>query len=568
MTVYYVQDLAKKAAQNEQTGFYTPGYMEEMVSRLGAPAAALDLNALPAAAPAADDVVLVGADTLTAGQAAALAAAAARGTLVVGFATLGAEELFGCRVTETLPQADPFETIGTFTADNALLHILDAAPGLPVLSAVLGTAGGTSAATLQVGDRTLPGLIVTENTCYFPFDLPETLLKIAQGRPMPFGPSDYFPVHRTPDSRALTYEYDSTVPAVDMYLLLLEKLLWQRGMPLLHVLPPLADGTPADLLFYYGGDDDNTSAELDERASQIMHEKGLPYHMNLMPGSDQGDYTLTKADFDRITARGHELALHYNLTGGYTKEAFDNQMQTYMDLYQVKPVVNVAHCLAQGGWAEYARWQAAWGVKGDNGRSGFNNPGDINAFNLYDFGFGTAFPAFVYDDAAHGGGRIDFCSIPLSYYEPRVGGQYGDGEKMQKCVNNAVFYGQAVNLFSHPHYVAFWNGYDSLMTLQAFDLALNLCRQKGVRPYLAGVDAWCAWWHARSHCRLAGAGQNALTVTLADDAAVVVKFPAMGQQTAFMLDGAPVQATVKEIGGLSYALVVVSGVGEHTIAAR
>ena len=42
MAVYYYVDLARVAAQNETTGFYTSLYLEEMLSRLGVSARRLE----------------------------------------------------------------------------------------------------------------------------------------------------------------------------------------------------------------------------------------------------------------------------------------------------------------------------------------------------------------------------------------------------------------------------------------------------------------------------------------------------------------------------------------------
>ena len=564
MTVYYLQNELKAAAQSAQTGVYSALYLEEIASRLGLPAQKLAVSQVSATPFEADDVVLVGAETLSPEVVSALQAASAKGVLVIGFATKGAEALFGCTVKGKVTQTDLYETVGTFTAPHSVLPA-NKNVALPVMADVLVTEGGKVQATVQVGDQLLPGLVAGENTYYVPFDLPYVVLKIIQGKPVPEGPSNYFPVGRVPDGRALSYECDSSQPLADLYLLMLENLLYSRKLPMLHVLPVMKDGvTPADLLFFYGGDDDNTSAELDERASQIMFAKGLPYHINLMPGSENGDYTVDKEGFEKIIARGHELALHYNMTGvPFTEESFRQQMGTYMATYPQLPISNVAHCLANVGYAEYARWQAALGVKGDAGRQGTLNLADINAFNVYDFGFGTAFPHFVYDDADHGSERLNFVGIPMTYYEPRIGGQYGDdGEKLHLCADNAGYYGQTINLFSHPHYVAFYSGYDSTMTLRAFDTILNHCAAKGWQVYNAGTDELCLWWMERDAATLTANKQGA-TVTLAGDSPMVVKLPACVDQV--QVDGNEEAVTKKTIGGLDYALVVVSGKGEHTV---
>ncbi len=566
MNIYYLLNESKRAAQTAQTGAYSSLYMQEISSRLGVTATALEITKLADNAFAANDVIMVGAEELTGEQATVLAAAKAKGALVIGFATRGADDVFGITVKGTLTQENVYDAIGYFTACQCVLPAKNEGTTVPVMNDVLVVEGGKTQATVQVGDQFVPGLVAGENTYYVTFDLPHTLLKIIQGKPTPQGPSDYFPVGRVPDKRSLSYDYDSTNAAADLYVLMLEAMLWNRNVPMIHHLPAAKDGTPADVLFFYGGDDDNTSGELDERASEIMYAKGLPYHINMMPEGEHGGYTLDRAGMERITARGHEIALHYNMTGvPFTEESFKQQMGTYLEVYKDVPVSNVAHCLANVGYSEYARWQAAMGVKGDGGMSGTLNHEDINAFNIYDFGFGTAFPFYVYDDAEHKTQRINFCGIPLVYYEPRIGGQYGESDaKLRLCAENAGYYGQPICLFSHPHYVGFWNGYDSTMTLRAFDIIHNICAEKGWNVYDAGTDELCLWWMERDESTLTACDGKA-TLTLAGDSAMVVKLPVKGAAPTVTLDGQAVTPTVKTVGGLTYAMVVVSGKGEHTL---
>ncbi|MBR4867931.1 MAG: hypothetical protein IKU10_02140 [Clostridia bacterium] len=566
MTVYYLINELKVAAQSAQNGVYSSLYFEEMASRLGVTAEKLPVSQVTETAFNATDVVLVGAETLAADVVGALQTATANGALVIGFATQGADDLFGLTVKGKVTQTEPYETIGQFVAPQMVLPSRVDMP-LPIMSDVLVTAGGKVQATIQVGDQLVQGLVAGDNTYYIPFDLPHTLLKIVQGKSNPEGPSGYFPVGRIPDRRSLGYDFDSTNPVADLYLLLLEKLLWNRKIPMVHVLPTLKDGvTPADILFFYGGDDDNTCGELDERASQIMFAKGLPYHLNMMPEGEHGGYRLDRAGMEKILARGHELALHYNLTGvPFTKESFAQQMGTYVEAYQDVPVSNVGHCLANVGYSEFARWQAELGVKGDAGMVGTINQADINAFNVYDFGFGTAYPFFIYDDADHQSKRLDFCGIPLAYYEPRTGGQYGESDaQLRKCAENAAYYAQPVCLFSHPHYVAFWQGYDSTMTLRAFDTIHGICAQNGWQVVHTGPDELCLWWIERDAAKLTQT-ETGLTVSLAGDRPMVIKIPLTSEAPAVTVDGVSTSVTTKTIGGLDYALVVVSGKGEHTI---
>ena len=237
MTVYYLINELKVAAQSAQNGVYSALYMEEMTSRLGITAKRLPISQVTETAFAATDVVLVGAETVPKEVACGLQKATEQGTLVIGFATKGADDLFGLTVKGNVTQTEPYETIGRFWAPKAVLPARVDMP-LPILSDVLITEGGKVQATIQIGDQLVQGLVAGDNTYYVPFDLPHTLLKIVQGKPNPEGPSSYFPVGRTPDRRALGYDLDSTNAVADLYLLLLENLLWNRNIPMVHVLPP------------------------------------------------------------------------------------------------------------------------------------------------------------------------------------------------------------------------------------------------------------------------------------------------------------------------------------------
>ena len=572
MSVYYYLDPERVSGQNEQTGFYTSLYLEEMLSRLGIAAVRSDPELLRTRLPGAHDILLIGNESLTGKAREPIDDAAGNGCLVIGFGTLGLDDLFGVRDAGCIGQEDPFDRTAFFNAGSDILPAFEAGPELPVLSPVRTVEADpeTVHGTLSADGRTCPGLIRTGSAVYFPFDLPDTLIKIVQGHPVPEGPSHYFPVGRVPDSRGLPVDTPSELPVADLFLLILEKLFYERGIPSLHTLPVCGDGSPADLLFYFGGDDDATSGELDETASRIMAERGLPYHINLMPTTKEGGFALSKEGYDRIRARGHELALHYDLTGGlslFTKDGFDNQIDSFVNAYGTLPVCNVGHCLTQTGYAEYARYQSARGILGDNSRCGYLDPVDINAFNLFNYSFGTAFPHFVYDDAGHGGRRLPFCGLPITYYEPRLGGTYGDSDaKLNRCVRLAAYYGQTINLFSHPHYIAGYGGYDSSMTLRAFDRILEICREQGLSVRLTGVDELCLWWHARSRVSLwQGTAPGEWTVRLEDNDPVVIRIPEPKEGLTLLLDGEVVPGTARTVSGLPYRLLPVRGKGEHVL---
>ncbi len=131
MKIYYLVNKTKQATQSAETGTYSSLYQEEMMSHIGVGATPYDLEHLRNCSFKENDVVFVGADELTAEQASVLKRAADKGTLVVGFATRGAEDLFGITVKSVLRQQDLYETIGYFSAAKEILPSKNAKEPLP-----------------------------------------------------------------------------------------------------------------------------------------------------------------------------------------------------------------------------------------------------------------------------------------------------------------------------------------------------------------------------------------------------------------------------------------------------
>ena len=120
-------------------------------------------------------------------------------------------------------------------------------------------------------------------------------------------------------------------------------------MPSIFPLPPQGDQA-ADLVLYFGGDDDAGSAEIDMIASERMYERGLPYHMNLMPTEDGKGFVITREEADLICSRGQEISIHYNfLSYPYTPEGWKTQHDLYLAAFGQPAISPVNHCLVQTG---------------------------------------------------------------------------------------------------------------------------------------------------------------------------------------------------------------------------
>lgn len=92
---------------------------------------------------------------------------------------------------------------------------------------------------------------------------------------------------RIPDGYVLGQEDNYAVPYADSYMRAVEDLLVSRGFPRLYPLP-VHNENVCDLALYFAGDDDATSEENDMAAAEAMFQRGLPYHLNLMPVDEEG----------------------------------------------------------------------------------------------------------------------------------------------------------------------------------------------------------------------------------------------------------------------------------------
>lgn len=559
MAVYYLFDDRRRAEANASGRNYWFCYITELLCRLGVSAAALrsaDMRFKPG------DVMFVGPGELSETDKAALSGT--DGLILFGFSSENADVLFGIESTGVVEQPDPFSITGMFRmAQSGYLPVPAYDSALPVVSHIRTVLPRGADILAYIGEN--PGLLRCGSAYYFTFDLTQTLWTCSAGKPVTEGRNG-FSIGRVPDSRIVPPDYDTRIAFCDWYLYIIQTILAGAGYPMLHRLPPSDDGSVPDLLLYFGGDDDATDGAMNLEASRVMHERGLPYHINLMPGANC-NFVTTREEFDIIRSRGHELAFHYDFAyrqgkEQFTAEGFAAQIKLFRDAFGTLPVCNVGHCLTHHGWAERCRYQAALGIKGDNSRFGEVDPADVNAFGLYGFAFGTAFPFFAYDDFEHGNVRLDIAELVINYYEPRLRENDFDAlRQIRLCIDDAARFGRTINFFLHPHYITGTYG-SAGPVLAAVDEALSHAAKRGYSVCTYGPDRLCLWWHSRAASSVTGKGGR-FTVDAA--APVIIRIPASGAGSV-TVNGTKAGFAKKKIDGLDWLLLPVGeGISEVNV---
>ncbi len=407
----------------------------------------------------------------------------------------------------------------------------------------------------------VPALIRRNDRVYdFRFDLAATVWFSGDGF-VPDKPSDYFFIGRTPDSRPDLGSRYSAEPFNDHLLLVLEDIIADFGVPMISKLPLCEDGTIPDFALHISGDDDCTSADFNLNAARVVNELGLYYHVNAMPGGDK--FVITTAQAEEMAALGCELALHTDFTvQPYTPDGQKVSADLFRSYFGFEPVTNVNHCLIEGGKsAERMRWLVQSGIIADNGKLGEFDPADINAFNLMGFGYGTSFPRYTCDDAEHSNAFIECMEIPLTYYEPRLGGTYeGTEEMVKEYIDGAAAEGRIAQFFVHPHY--FWpENQHSQWSTAAIKLAKEYWTEKGYVPAITSTNRIAKFWKARSEAVIT-VNDDLITVKCDSPCALVLP---EGTKTA-SVDGKAAEIIVKTISDREVCLAALTEPGEHTVA--
>jgi len=590
MSIYYLWDEELRRELNNQGQNYWFSYIEEMLSWLGVRGQALALAELEETCLKSGDVLFTGASALSARALPAIREGLENGMTLIGFRTGQADEIFGIEKSGIEhSQHDDFTFNGYFALrediKKELLPVPERSPDLPVFSGITAVeaSGAEVLAEIDVDNRTVPGLVKYGSVWYFTFDLPKTLWVSAMGKPVYEGVEEFPWAARIVDSRITPCGYDTSIAYGDYFMYILQTVIARLGYPMLHRLPPTPDGEVPDLLLFYGGDEDATESKVTLRAAEIMKERGLPYHINLMPDGEDVSYTLTDEEFDYLTSLGIELSFHYQMNtwekwAFFSRENFRLQYREYLRRFGTPAVSTVGHCLITKGWAERGRFLSELGVKGDNVRlAELTPPGELNAFNLHGFAFGVTFPFFMREDAEHGNRKLPFVEMQISYYEPRIGGEYLGGEKkIRTCLDRAAFFGRVINLFLHPHYITDNYGYDNGLTLAALDEVERYLAERGYKAIHTTPDKVCLFWHERdaSYASVPVYGKNGEVICRVYSSCqdgLIVRFPLLYDDqypTDVLVDGNHSEAEIKQVDGLKWIMVPVAGVGHHIITLR
>lgn len=512
-TVAFVYDADLREEVNRSQKNYWYEYIREICDNLGLRPLQLSRQALGDATALAEiSVLIVGdlaASQLPAGAASALEEWVKAGGVLIGMATEGLDSLFGnaCSGVQKqpvddytiagffLPLSDPVcEGVHSYLhPSQKLLIFSDVRLTVPKASTPIAKYFGPNGIYMRSAAITRRDL-GAGTAFYFAFHVPKTIWVLQQGRPIDkdYDGDGYLRV----SDACVIRPHEIEVQYSDEIKWLLQNMIARRPVPFIYPIPPLGNKIP-DALFFWGGDDEGLPVT-QLYSSNFMKERGLPYHMNIMPKG--GKFALTVDEARQIEANGHEIALHFNVIDGhthpyhFTEADVRKQMALFKKVFGKTSVCSVNHWCTWTGWAEPAKWFSACGGKGDNCRIHASSP-PLNPANLMGFSFGTAFPYYVYDDWRNANQKIDFILQPIVAYEVGYDNSTDkpDFEHLPKVIELAAHYHLTMNMFYHPVNI---HRFGSCRA--AIDEALRIIREKRIIAKHMGNDELCRWWSARS----------------------------------------------------------------------
>lgn len=459
-----------------------------------------------------------------------------KGGMLIGFGTEGLDDLFGNTYKSYIKQTgNDFTIAGYFSFEKHRLTSEIHSPICPsqkllifsVIRAVASNGSKQIAGLYMKKDGGVYASAITINSygkgyaVYFCFDVTKTFWVLHQGRPI------YEDIYhegwlRTPqktvvgismgrDGRSIKKNSDK-VGYVDEILFLLQNIIALTKYPFIYQIPPRDDKIPV-ALFHWAGDDEGNSTGIQIKASNWMKEKRLPYHINVMEVAGK-KIPLTKEDALKIIENGHEISCHYNFTiydGKQKKQDKDNplkatkfevkrQSKLFRDKFGLKPLSGANHCCIWYGGCEPTKWMEKVGGLATNC---FLTPGITFNANSLNFGFGTSYPYFFYDNYKNENKRINFMSIPVTGYE--LGHKAsGGGDKMETdfsevhmAVNVASYYHLIFNMFFHPVYIHEKSG--ARLAIEEF---LNYVRKNKLIIANMGTNAVAQWWAERAKSKI------------------------------------------------------------------
>ncbi|MBI3945672.1 MAG: hypothetical protein HY321_07125 [Armatimonadetes bacterium] len=587
LSIAYCYDDDLRRAANAEGRNYWYRYVEEILDRLGATGTAIGRGDLDDAARLAGFSALIVGDLeaaqMPAGAPEVLRAWVEAGGLLIGFMTAGLDDVFGCRaITRVRRPGDDFCPSASFALtehpacagvhstlhpEQRLIAIGDSLAlkpdeGTEVVARLFNLWGAS------IGAAITARRLGAGTAFYFGIHVPQTFWAIQQGRPIDadYDGDGYL---RSSDARVIGTN-DPEVAYTDEILFLLANMLAVRPHPTLSPIPPL-DGRPADLLLFWGGDDEHME-DVQLPASDWMRSRGLPYHINIMP--IRGHFAVSREDFAHIRANGHEPSLHFNFIddfrhpGGFTAEDVASQARAYREAFGCDPVCVVTHFARWVGWHEPAEWMAARGIKADNSHFHRGSP-PLNPVNSFGFSFGTAYPFWFYSDWRDGNRRLDFLEEPITAYEMGYvqSNENPSFEGLRTILDLAARTHLTLNTFYHPVYIARFP-----QCRNAIDELLRYLEARRYRAVHMGNDEVWRWWEARSRGRItdARADEDGVSCTASCDypGGFTLRVPC-GERApkAATCDGAPAALLAREEFGQHWAEVALPA-GEHQLELR
>ena len=591
LAVRFAVEPRRKQQVNRLGANYWHAYTEEVLSCIGVSADPVDITALHAGN------VLSSTGVLVLGSAAAmslppllhqkLSSWVAEGGILIGFATEGADGLFGVSCEGEGPQTgDAFSIGGYFELNTAEVNTgcrpaLDPDQKLLIVSPtrLIRCSDARELARLFLCDSENPndGALSSDSgrpaithrklgqghAFYFAFDVAQTMWAIHQGRPVD---ADYDGdgYHRVSDACVIG-DNSRRVPYADALLFLLTNMIGQLPVPMLYPVPP-SDGAVAPALLFFGGDDEGAQ-DVQVIASDFMAQHGLPYHINVM--LKDGVFGLGPEEQRHIEANGHEIALHYNFIDdfdhpcGFTQQDVAQQAAAFRETFGRDSVCTVMHWCRWTGWAEPARWFRDEGGRADNSRIHWTSP-PLNPTNRIGFAFGSAFPRYVWDDAEHANERIDFLTLPIVAYEVGYDQETCFPEAVRDALAIATQHHYLLNFFWHPMYVATFPACQ-----QAVDELTRLLAEMPVPPVLMTPDQVTEWWDARRSSAVEACmdqqGRVEAQVQCRWPEGLVLRIPTGDRPAASVrVDRGPARFDVWTEFGRTWALVPVPE-GQHSV---
>ncbi len=531
MKVYYLYNENERARLNENGLDYTPAYIGALCAFMGVTASPIAPDELDKLCE--DDVLIVGSERVD---------ALPKCKCVLLGTSIGKDANASERIEKVFAEYE--------LADGKKIPLF-----VPVKAQEI--EGDVLAYAYQDGEK-LPALVKNGNVYEFCFDMAASVWFSGDGYE-PTEPSNYFPIGRTPDFRPLKSQLECDA-FNDLVIGELENTLLTLGVPMLYKLPA-KDGKVPDMLIHFSGDDDCSSKDINLEAARNMNKMGFPYHINAMAAHGEG-FVFDRDIYDELNSLGCEIALHMDFTENvpHTFEALKHQADLFREHFGKEPYTNVNHCLVQGNsTAERMRWFEDCGIFADNGKLGYFDPADINAFDLRSFGFGSSFPRFTLDDAQHQNKPIAVLEIPITYYEPRLYTEDQDTSKITSYIDEAKENGRIIQFFIHPHYLSFYYEEKIEATLRVLRVIKE--HTKHYNALFTTTNNITRFWLDRADSKIDV--ENG-TIKVNAKSPCIVTLPSSLADKTVLVDGKETVATTREQRGTTLTLVCVDK-GEHTV---